>query len=52
MIHPAATGPASPPPALQLHAFRWRMETWLYRVAPLLTFSLIDDPAMLALAFC
>ncbi|WP_282957015.1 hypothetical protein [Sulfurisoma sediminicola] len=25
---------------------------WYYRLAPLLMSSLIDDPAMLALAFC
>jgi hypothetical protein len=25
---------------------------WYYRLAPLLMTSLIDDPAMLALAFC
>jgi len=25
---------------------------WYYRLAPLLVMSVIDDPAMLALAFC
>jgi hypothetical protein len=25
---------------------------WYYRVAPFLAMNLIDDPAMLALAFC
>lgn len=29
-----------------------RLEPVFYRMAPLLVFSLIDDPAMLALAFC
>jgi hypothetical protein len=29
-----------------------RIELWFYRIAPLLVMNLIDDPAMLALAFC
>ena len=29
-----------------------RIAPWYYRVVPLLAMSLLDDPAMLALAFC
>jgi hypothetical protein len=28
------------------------LEPWFYRLVPLLVMNFIDDPAMLALAFC
>lgn len=36
----------------RLSAYRLAIMTWYYRAAPFVMVSFIDDPAMLAWAFC
>jgi hypothetical protein len=42
----------SAPEAVAVPAIIDQITPWYYRVAPLIAMSLLDDPAMLALAFC